>query len=974
MANNNTSLTAKLGADTSGLEKGIDSAKKMLEQYAGVAGRAKMQVDGLTQDQIRGFTKLNNSLAMVGGSYRSLKTDLSTLRNVVFALEGEYSRLTEAQRNTDYGRMIASQVTNAKAKLAELTSEMDRQKQKAEENKRANQDNVKTHEDLANVVDKVTGKFGLDISSMTKLSAIGGVVAGAMKVLSDSFMSSGQNIDFMGRNLEAVTGLYESFVFSLNNGDLNGFFTNISSMIEAFRDLYDSIDQFQTFKNVNVGAMARLEAEQNRLEQMQKGKKFIPSYGGATKEYWRSSGRVLSEGMTLNDTEMKAVARMLEANKKQQNKLLQGEVQRAIKGQTATMKAISAKTGISTATLGNMVQNGYKFEALQARAQEALEYARGRQNGMGGNGFTRERMKEVDAYIQRNYGIASYQEARNIVKFDDDKYVTQINEVIGEGIASYNRLVQNLGAANRSINKINNRPSYAQSRGGGKSGTTKTEEILTPNSRAYMQRYIQDEDKRYNNTAITDARHTDLYNVYKEILSDNDLVKTLNAIYEYIRGGKDDVERETRLQDIKKIFDIGKLFELFRDETRIKTFNKFNEEMRGAYAGFHMLFDDKTDVGTNRDMYLVEYADNIWKGIENGYLTIEEVVARWKELAEYANSLKTVLKGVDSGDEMFDEYKDKKNVLENQLYYIDTLLQALDETIPKYLFKDTFQNSPQTTEPQMRKFGQDIYGTDKPNHPWEIVPNPIFEQNLQEMSFSELQTFKKNVESYLSSLKPSEFTEEITTNYKTLLEDIDKLLEPFEIFNDSLDEQKEKVVTWQETMITNCALVANAFSSVGNAISQTGNKSLGAWISAIASIQPLIQHMIELSQVVQAKKKGEAIASAISEGAKAPWFMQIPIIAGLVANVIASFASAGSYANGGIIQGMSNIGDRNIARVNNGEMILNGSQQRRLFDIADGNVSPNQTQGATSTTVRLRGEDIYISLKNFLKINPSKTL
>ena len=973
MANNNTSLTAKLGADTSGLERGIDSAKKMLEQYAGVAGRAKMQVDGLTQDQIRGFTKLNNALGMVGGSYRSLKTDLSTLRNVVFQLEGEYSRLSEAQRNTDYGRMVASQVTNAKAKLAELTSEMDRQKQKAEENKRANQDNANTHEDLANAVDKVTGKFGLNISSMTKLSAVGAVVTGAMKVLSDAFMSSGQNIDFMGRNLEAVTGLYESFVFSLNSGDLNGFFTNISSMIEAFRDLYDSIDQFQTFKNVNVGAMARLEAEQSRLIQMQKGKTFIPSYGGASKEYWKSSGRVLSEGMTLNDTEMKAVARMLEENKKQQNKLLQGEVQRAIKGQTATMKAISAKTHISTATLGNMVQNGYKFEALQANAREALEYARGQQNGMGGNGFTRERMKEVDAYIRRNYGIASYQEARNIVNFDDDTYVGEINKVIGEGIASYNRLVQNLGAANRSINKINNRPSYAQSRGGGKSGTTKTEEILTPNSRAFMQRYIQDEDKKYNNTAISDARHTDLYNVYKEILSDNDLVKTLNAIFKYITSGNDYIEKQTRLQDIKKIFDMGKLFESFDVETELKsgTLSKFDDEHRGAFVARGMLIQDTTDVVDDWKNFLDLFASKTSEGLNKGILTMDEVSARWKALSEYSKNIKDTLEENDKGTPGYEDIN--RGLYQEEYDYVSNILQLLDREIPKYMFKDAFKNSPQTTRPQMRKYGQDIYGGDAPNHPWGF-DNPIFEQNLQEMSFSELQTFKKNVESYLSSLKPSEFTEEITMNYKTLLEDIDKLLEPFEDFNDSLDEQKEKVVTWQETMITNCALVANAFSSVGNAISQTGNKSLGAWVSAIASIQPLIQHMIELSQVIQAKKKGEAIASAISAGAQAPWYIQPFIIAGLVANVIASFASAGSYANGGIIQGMSNIGDRNIARVNNGEMILNGSQQRRLFDIADGNVSPNQTTGATSTTVRLRGEDIYISLKNYLKINPSKTL
>lgn len=68
----------------------------------------------------------------------------------------------------------------------------------------------------------------------------------------------------------------------------------------------------------------------------------------------------------------------------------------------------------------------------------------------------------------------------------------------------------------------------------------------------------------------------------------------------------------------------------------------------------------------------------------------------------------------------------------------------------------------------------------------------------------------------------------------------------------------------------------------------------------------------------------------------------------------------GSFSDGGIVGGTSYTGDRLTARVNSGEMILNNGQQRRLFDMIDGNGG-----GSATATVVLRGEDTYISLRNY---------
>lgn len=56
--------------------------------------------------------------------------------------------------------------------------------------------------------------------------------------------------------------------------------------------------------------------------------------------------------------------------------------------------------------------------------------------------------------------------------------------------------------------------------------------------------------------------------------------------------------------------------------------------------------------------------------------------------------------------------------------------------------------------------------------------------------------------------------------------------------------------------------------------------------------------------------------------------------------MINSVNSMGKFASGGIVGGSSTHGDRKFARVNSGEMILNKSQQTRLFNLIDGRFTP----------------------------------
>lgn len=87
------------------------------------------------------------------------------------------------------------------------------------------------------------------------------------------------------------------------------------------------------------------------------------------------------------------------------------------------------------------------------------------------------------------------------------------------------------------------------------------------------------------------------------------------------------------------------------------------------------------------------------------------------------------------------------------------------------------------------------------------------------------------------------------------------------------------------------------------------------------------------------------------------------MMAAMAAQTAASHALA-AFAEGGIVGGNSFVGDKNIVRVNSGEMILNGKQQRNLFNLLD---EGGAVGGGSMQTVsfKLRGADIYGSLKNY---------
>lgn len=147
------------------------------------------------------------------------------------------------------------------------------------------------------------------------------------------------------------------------------------------------------------------------------------------------------------------------------------------------------------------------------------------------------------------------------------------------------------------------------------------------------------------------------------------------------------------------------------------------------------------------------------------------------------------------------------------------------------------------------------------------------------------------------------------------------------------------------------ALALKTKSQIKRADSQLSKQRVAAFsatgdlINAIAGKQTregfLISKAAAFANVIINTQAAAAHAAAQLGAFAAPVVAAIEIKGAIQAATIAATAitGAGNFADGGIVGGNSRTGDRLTAGVNSGEMILKTSQQKRLFDIANGTAS-----------------------------------
>lgn len=213
--------------------------------------------------------------------------------------------------------------------------------------------------------------------------------------------------------------------------------------------------------------------------------------------------------------------------------------------------------------------------------------------------------------------------------------------------------------------------------------------------------------------------------------------------------------------------------------------------------------------------------------------------------------------------------------------------------------------------------------------------------------------------------------------YKNLIKEIQELEGKktkldIQIEADSLtpaEKKLKKIKKASEGTTETFQAMGSMFSSIG----QMSDDETAAIMQGLASITGSIAEAVPAIMSLVGAKSAEAVANGTAEASKVPFPANIAAIASTVAaimSVIGTIASvAGSFAEGGIISGGSQIGDQMVAKVNSGEMIINGKQQQNLWKaISTGNLGGNTENHVSVSNVRVKGSDLYLALKNYSKV------
>jgi hypothetical protein len=159
------------------------------------------------------------------------------------------------------------------------------------------------------------------------------------------------------------------------------------------------------------------------------------------------------------------------------------------------------------------------------------------------------------------------------------------------------------------------------------------------------------------------------------------------------------------------------------------------------------------------------------------------------------------------------------------------------------------------------------------------------------------------------------------------------------------------------------AAAGTACQALGGAMQQLGSDSAAAKAGLL---------MAAIGQLAL------SLATAMTDAAKQSWITWLAFGISGTAQLVSMVATISQFATGGIVGGNSKSGDRVLARVNSGEMILNAAQQAQLFAIANGRMQPTVNTDvlaglmaggaggvkAGSVVGKIRGRDIVLVTAN----------
>lgn len=778
----------------------------------------------------------------------------------------------------------------------------------------------------------VVGKFGVGLGVVTTAGEAFGKMLHSSQTLEDSF----------GATQESVNTVVDNFFRSLASGDFSPFLNGMDNMISKAREAYNAMDELWNMAQSFGVQNARLNNQFNQnLNEIRKLK---------DKDDEESKKRVeelKKENQGIIETQKKGGENLYK-------KTIEG-VQKKIAADSGLMvsDAITEKVifNVVENDINNLKEGRTKYEKEYKeylKAKDNLEKKYSSKPSIGGGGLLDKVVTKLNptanlgadyqknlTKLQNKYGEAIV--ANTLLQRYSDEELKKTNDTLKEGLQYQGVAIANDAKMLRYA-KDNNEETSKGTKNGGKIAKQIKGQTVVYNAQAVTVKEISDNIKVLNDDLEKTKPNSEEYKkISKEIeqwkqqleylpfdehantikgITRN--VETINKMLEGLDPSTNEFKKtnkelemwEKRLEQIANIQD-GLKFNTeatsIKDvNNNINILNKQLEKTRKGSIEWFLI----TQLINKETKKLIEYQEGSIADLSNQISEIESVLNNEnldlntriklsdtkKELQDKINSL---------SDDAYIKLKPivgemdrKSRSIDNASSNIGNIIDLREKGLIDY---NTAKNEIEKINKELQSIGL---------RPIKVKLETDFQLGLE--------NFAMNADSIVGGF---EGIDNVVNNITQLSTALDNGANAWDVFIGAL--QTGMAVIQAVSQVTEMLTTLQELFGK-KALQAAADKAAAASVEAGAAATTV------------AAKSGESIAGVTASGAKLPFPLNLAAIAAGIAAVVSAFAMIGSFANGGIVGGSSFAGDNLIARVNSGEMILNGQQQKRLFDLLDG--------------------------------------
>lgn len=446
------------------------------------------------------------SLGKMDTVSKTVRGQLGELKSAYTELAVQYKRLTDEEKNGDFGKAITSSLQELKTRIKET-----------EGNLKDVTSEINGGGGLKGALDELAGKFGLNIGQVGKLGvAIGGAQV-ALKVAKDAFMASDANIDAWGGTVEAATSVYEGFLNALNTGDISGFLDRIGTITTAARQAYDELDALGTLQTVQKPGVSKRETENNRIRTMIQTRRYIEPLDGGAAEPGMKTGDILS------DAQVRKFEEQLKNGMSELTDMAKKELEQTNSAIEAVYAKIAAKSGFSVSEFKKGTSDIDTFKQYVQGAKAYRQYIEDNTTYTSNRSITGT---SLNATYTGGLNPHEKYKGWDVFLVDGDEYQGLV-ELILQRDQLANSIYSSQSSGFRAINRAEGITSRIGGRSGGSGGDDKKE-------KSELQK-IQGKISALTEEALTaDAQRLEV--IREEITALKEQEKILKNIQDYAAG------------------------------------------------------------------------------------------------------------------------------------------------------------------------------------------------------------------------------------------------------------------------------------------------------------------------------------------------------------------------------------------------------------------------------------------------------